>query len=228
MEISRCVICGIEKEVTPDNFYFSKGRYKTKARCRKCLAELNRIYNAKPEVKAQKSEYKKKYRAEHLEEIKEKDRLYRNTEHAKELKQKYYLNNREYFITKTKKHYTEHKKEYADKQREKRQADEVYRLKNNVRKAIRFALNYTDTDKCKRTEEITKLKIDKLKRYLLDTFKNRYGYEWNGIEEVQVDHIIPLITAKTTKEVIDLCYYTNLQLLRKEDNMAKAHYLWEA
>lgn len=66
--------------------------------------------------------------------------------------------------------------------------------------------------------EYTKLDL-KLKDTIASTRKS---------EEVQVDHIIPLQTAKTTDEVIKLCHYTNLQLLRKEDNLKKAHYLLEA
>ena len=36
-----------------------------------------------------------------------------------------------------------------------------------------------------------------------------------------IDHIIPLATAKTEKEVLDLCKINNLQLLTPEDNMSK-------
>ena len=59
-------------------------------------------------------------------------------------------------------------------------------------------------------------------KYLLKTFKDRYGYEWDGKESVHIDHIMPLATAKTEEEVIKLCYYTNLQLLKAEDNWRKS------
>lgn len=237
MEIIRCKKCGIEKELNPENFYFSKkGICKNKSTCRQCrilqhreyntknkelINTKNRVYNARPEVKAHKSEYKKKYRAEHLEEIKIKDAEYRQRECYKEQKHQYYLGNRDFFIAKAKKSYEKHKKEYTEKERRKRQTDEVYRLKNNARKAIRFALKYKDFEKCKKTEEITGMRIDNLKAYLLKTFIERYGYEWNEIEKVDVDHIIPLNTAKTKQEVLELCYYTNLQLLREQDNIKK-------
>ena len=237
MEIIRCKKCGIEKELNPENFCFStKGICKTKSTCRQCIIlqhreyntknrELinakNRVYNARPDVKAHKSEYKKKYRAEHLEEIKIKDAEYRQREDYKEQKRQYYLDNREYFIAKTKKNYQKNRKKYIDKFREKRQTDEVFRFKNNVRKAIRFALKFNDAEKCKKTEEITKLRIDKLKKYLLDTFEENYGYKWDGKENVEVDHIIPLQQANTKQQVLDLCYYTNLQLLKSKDNASK-------
>lgn len=59
-------------------------------------------------------------------------------------------------------------------------------------------------------------------KYLLKTFKDRYGYEWDGKEKISIDHIMPLATAKTEEEVIKLCYYTNLQLLKAEDNWRKS------
>ena len=61
--------------------------------------------------------------------------------------------------------------------------------------------------------------------HLLETFKNNYGYKWDGIEKVHIDHIIPLATAKTKEEVIKLCYYTNLQLLKAKDNIEKGNKL---
>ena len=63
--------------------------------------------------------------------------------------------------------------------------------------------------------------IDFLIEHLYKTFKSNYGYEWNGVEPVHIDHIIPLATANTEEEVIALCHYTNLQLLKAQDNLSK-------
>lgn len=60
-----------------------------------------------------------------------------------------------------------------------------------------------------------------LNNYLLQTFKDNYGYEWDEKEPVHIDHIIPLATAKTEKEIIKLCHYKNLQLLKAKDNLKK-------
>ena len=37
----------------------------------------------------------------------------------------------------------------------------------------------------------------------------------------EIEDIIPLATAKTEEDVIKLCHYTNLQLLKGEDNLSK-------
>ena len=71
----------------------------------------------------------------------------------------------------------------------------------------------------KHTEELTKCSLDYLVKYLLQTFKDNYGYEWDGKEQVHIDHIIPLATANTEQDIVKLCHYTNLQLLKAKDNL---------
>lgn len=73
-----------------------------------------------------------------------------------------------------------------------------------------------------KTENILGCKIDFFAKYLLNTFKNNYGYEWDGKEQVHIDHIIPLAIANNEEEVIKLCHYTNLQLLKAKDNLQKS------
>ena len=70
-------------------------------------------------------------------------------------------------------------------------------------------------------EEIVGIPINELIKHLLKTFRDNYGYEWDGIEKVHIDHEKPLKYAKTEEEVIKLCHYTNLQLLKAEDNLKK-------
>ena len=57
--------------------------------------------------------------------------------------------------------------------------------------------------------------------YLLQTFEETYGYPWDLQEPVHIDHIVPLATATTKEEVEKLCYYTNLRLIKAEDNWKK-------
>jgi hypothetical protein len=44
---------------------------------------------------------------------------------------------------------------------------------------------------------------------------------WDNYGKWQIDHIIPLASAKTKKEVEQLCRYTNLQPLKTEENQRK-------
>jgi len=47
------------------------------------------------------------------------------------------------------------------------------------------------------------------------------GMSWKNHGEWHIDHIIPLSSAKTEKELYELCHYTNLQPLWKTDNLSK-------
>lgn len=56
---------------------------------------------------------------------------------------------------------------------------------------------------------------------MLETYKKNYGVEWDEKEDVHIDHIIPLTTAESEEDIIRLCHYTNLQLLKAKDNLEK-------
>lgn len=65
--------------------------------------------------------------------------------------------------------------------------------------------------------------LDFFVNYLLETYKKNYGVEYDNKEKVHIDHITPLSTAKTEEDVIKLCHYSNLQLLKAEDNLKKSN-----
>ena len=116
----------------------------------------------------------------------------------------------------------EHCREVARKRvREKRNTDVVFRLKHNVRSSIRWAFVGMGKRKNRHTEDIIGINLDDFVKYLLKTFSDRYGREWDGVEKVHIDHIIPLATAKTEEDVLKLCDYRNLQLITASDNQRK-------
>lgn len=63
---------------------------------------------------------------------------------------------------------------------------------------------------------------------LTATYKVNYGEEWAG-QPYHIDHIRPLSTAKTKRDVLRLYHYSNLQMLSPEDNKRKSDGLeWES
>jgi len=58
---------------------------------------------------------------------------------------------------------------------------------------------------------------------LRGTFELNYGLPFNWVDTklLHIDHIIPLVTAKTEEDVIKLNHYSNLQYLFAEDNLEK-------
>jgi hypothetical protein len=54
------------------------------------------------------------------------------------------------------------------------------------------------------------------------------GMSWDRLGDIEIDHIIPLASAKTEEELIALCHYTNLQPLWAEHNRLKGTLMPEA
>lgn len=116
------------------------------------------------------------------------------------------------------------KKKYANKKK-KLKEDKVYWLKHQMNNLIYYS--FKRKRKYRKESKATKIfgcDWDNFYNYLLQTFKNNYGFEYDEKINVQVDHIIPLCKAKTIEDVIKLNHISNLQLLTKEDNKKKYIY----
>jgi hypothetical protein len=46
---------------------------------------------------------------------------------------------------------------------------------------------------------------------------------WDNMGEWHIDHIIPLSTANSEDDIINLCNYKNLQPLWEKDNLEKSN-----
>ena len=103
----------------------------------------------------------------------------------------------------------------------KRATDQIYKLKCQTRKIVYQSFARKGGIKPERSEQVIGLPIDDFVSYLKGTYKEVYGKEWNGVEKVHIDHIIPLATATTEEDVLRLCHYTNLRLITEEDNLRK-------
>lgn len=104
------------------------------------------------------------------------------------------------------------------------QNDELFSFKCKIRNNIKNSLKAKKYSKNTFCDNIVGLSLEETWDYLKQTRKNNYGIEYNG-EPYHIDHIKPLATAKTEEEVIKLCHYTNLQLLKPIDNIKKSNKL---
>lgn len=158
-------------------------------------------------------EQRRKYREEHKEEIAayKKEYARKNKDKIRAYKHKYNIENREKLSEKAKMY-----------QRKRRNDDTIHKLKMQTRHLIYMCFNKKGNIKSKKTELILGCDLDFFVQYLLKTYKNNYGIDWDGKEKVHIDHIIPLATAKTEEELIKLCNFNNLQLLKAEDNLKKS------
>lgn len=214
METKICKQCKKEKNIT--EFRLNKKYYSNI--CRECEKENSYKYylNHKEE--------RKKYTENHKQEAKEYQKEYGKThkENHNIANKKYREKNKEKIKITAKKYRDTHKKERNEKRKLKKEKNKCYKLKEQTRNMIYKSFDRKGLGKSKKTEEIIGISHKEFYEYLLNTFKNNYGYEWDGKEKVSIDHIIPLAIANTEEEIIKLCHYKNLQLLKLKDNLEKS------
>ena len=114
---------------------------------------------------------------------------------------------------------TKAKSSYVKKMME---TDVFYKLKHYVRVSIYNSIKKNGYTKKSRSHEILGCSYEFFKEYIESKFESWMTWNnrgnWNGIPtEINtawdLDHIIPLSTAKTEEDVIRLNHYTNLQPL---------------
>ncbi|MEE3343481.1 MAG: hypothetical protein VZS44_05275 [Bacilli bacterium] len=227
METKTCTKCGIEKNL--EDFRYRKWRniHYYVSICKECERENNRIrslkyhYEHREEIlKKQKERYEnhkdeyairsKKYREENSEKVKDYERK-RNQIRLKD----------PVYLEKKKQIRENYKSTRNELEKYRRSTDSVYKLKGEIRNMLNTSFNRKNTIKKSHTEDILGCSIDDFINYLLQTYYNNYNSQWDGKEQVHIDHIIPLSTAKTEEDVLRLCHYTNLQLLKAKDNLVK-------
>lgn len=196
----KCLICLEIKDLS--EYYFRKDINNYRLWCKEC--EKTRTKNFYIENKDDILEKQHQHYKENKEIILKRKKRYAET-HKEEIK--------------------EYHTEYVNKRRKN---DDIFHFKSQVRHLINMSFRRRGLQKRGKTEKIVGCDFETFSKYLLNTFKDNYGYEWDGKEKVHIDHIIPLATATTEEEIIQLCHYSNLQLLKVKDNLDKKDKLdWE-
>ena len=256
METKICNRCGLEKPIT--EFCYRKREKQYRNPCKECRNKYLREYskqhsqelkeyrdNYYQNNKEEKLKYQKQYSINNKEKISTHQKKYRE-EHHEEIhnyKVNYYKENKDAVSEKNRNYYfknsntiKEYNKKYAKENREKinqyikdrKSKDTLFKLKLQVRNMLWESFNRKGNKKNYSGEKLLGCKWEYFINHLLETYKDRYGYEWDGKEDVHIDHIVPLATAKSEKEIIELCNYTNLQLLKGKDNLEKGAKIdWE-
>ncbi len=195
----------------------------------------SRQYHAdhRDEVNAKHRAYRKAHRAEFSERDKEYARTHKEQiakrykewakDHAEQLAEynkQYRSANAEEIRIKRQAYDKKHRKRITASFIKRRNEDPLFKLSTQVRGLIRTSLKKKGYKKDSHTYEILGCDYATFFEHLKATWRNNYGTEWQG-EDYHIDHIIPLATAKTRQEVLDLCYYKNLQMLTPRDNLVK-------
>lgn len=232
-----CKICGETKNI--DDFYFRKDAKNYRNECKQCFnnqcknrmkdenrlkkrKEYDKLYRETHKEEAKK--YKKEYYIKNKDEIsiKQKNNYIKNIDERRANNKKYYQTHKEeqkQYRENNKEHYRKIAREYNKRRKEE---DKVFYFKTKARKFLLDSFKRKKYKKKGHTKDIIGCSSEKFTSYLLQTYIDNYGYEWDGIEKVHIDHKKPLKLAATEEDVIRLCHYTNLQLLKAEDNLKKS------
>lgn len=102
----------------------------------------------------------------------------------------------------------------------RRREDPLFALKCRLRARTKSAFKAQKLKKNTKTQKMLGCDwvtlVDHLEKRFLD------GMNWVNMGEWEVDHVIPLSSAKTEEEMFLLCHYTNLQPLWEDDNNTKS------
>lgn len=149
-----------------------------------------------------KSEKYKEYKNRNSNKIKEYDKEYRNREDVK-------------------KRISEQSLKRNKKRKEK---DPLFKLKVGIRSSISNNFRCGGFKKSKKTEKILGCNFEEFKLYLESKFESWMNWDNKGLYNGEfnygwdIDHIIPLSSAKTEEELIKLNHYSNLQPLCSKTN----------
>jgi len=222
-----CKECNIEKEI---NDFHSNKKMKDGIlnQCKNCVYLKNKdkkkisylknkdkiklyLENNKEKIQKRSKDYHIKYYELNRDKILNYQKEYRicNIESKKEYETEYRQNNKD-----KRSKYNKDRKNY----------DILYKFTLNIRNNIYVAFKNKGYTKTSKTQEILGCSFDDLKVYIESKFEpwmnwdNKGLYNGNFYYGWDVDHIIPLSSAKTEEEIILLNHYSNLQPLCSKIN----------
>ncbi len=154
-----------------------------------------------------------------------------NAEYKREYNRQYQQENKEKIAKQRKIYNANNRDKIRSWQRENKKRrlaeDPLFKLSEQIRTLVRNSLRRQGFTKRSRTQKILGCDFATFYEHLKDTWRDNYGVDYNG-EPYHIDHIKPLATAKNEQDIINLCHYTNLQMLKPEDNLAKSDSLeWQ-
>lgn len=190
---------------------------------RESILEKQKQYNK--DNKEMISEYKKQYhldnRDTHLikqkewrKDNKEKISEWREinkekiSQYNKQYKKEYNKNNKEKIL--------EYKKVWK---KEKYHSDSLFKFKTCLRNRTLKAFKSKSWRKRGSTEKLLGCDYETAFNHIESQFES--WMNWDNHGEWHIDHIIPISSAATKKEMKKLCHYTNLQPLLAEENWSK-------
>lgn len=180
--------------------------------------------NNKEKILLREKQYKKTNRDKILKKKKIQAKKYReeNQDRINDYQKEYRKENKDKIKEYRIKNKDKNKDKIKEYRKNKRKTDSLYKLKTDIRSQIGKVLRKEGFKKLSRTEQILGCTFEELKHHLESKFEPWMNWDnkgdWNGIPKElnvawDIDHIIPLSSAKTEEDIIKLNHYSNLQPL---------------
>ncbi len=222
-----CKYCNIEKNL--DLFPIRKsGKDGHRNMCKKCYSSYIKSKGYKYQTKKSKdeiSEYNREYNLKNKEiiSINKKNYYQKNKSIILDCRKIHRECNKEYYKNYSKTYREDNFEALKIYRREyeinKKKIDPLYNLKSHLRVLIKNNLNNKGYIKESKSQEILGCSFEEFKIYLESKFEDWMTWENRGLYNSElnygwdIDHIIPLSSAKTEEDLIKLNHYTNLQPL---------------
>jgi hypothetical protein len=238
MEKKICVKCGVEKEIS--NFYFRKDTGNYRNNCSECSRKKSKNWYEENKTtdeykkymsdytnnnKEKKAEYYKEWSKINKDKITEaRDKwVLNNPDKVKKSRQKYKENNRDKINEQGKEYYKNNKEACYQRNKKiiyhKYDTDPLYKLKFNLRKLINNSIKRQGYGKISKSFIILGCEFEQFKNHIESKFEPWMTWEnYGGVPESlnqrwDIDHIIPVSSAKDESEIVKLNHFTNLQPL---------------
>mgnify|MGYP000861198090 CR=1 FL=1 len=210
-----CKKCNEEKDISEF--------YKNKYSCKSCLYKINRerLHKNMSDPNKRKLLLEKK-------KINNKRWNDNNKESIRKTRQIHYLKNKESINKKCSEYRRKNRKKISMLQnnyiKNRSKVDVLYALTISIRGIISKTFRRSSFTKKSKTFDILGCTYQEFKLYLENKFESWMSWENRGLYNGEInygwdiDHIIPISSAKTEEEIIKLNHYTNLQPLCSKIN----------
>lgn len=170
--------------------------------CRKCKAVKDKAYHEANRDRIKKKSHE--YYLNHRDTIIKRARQYE-------------IDNKEVIAEKRAEYFQKNKEKWNQYNKDRAKIDPVFAVKITMRKTLCKLM--AGTHKSKRTEEILGCSYVEFKQYIESQFEPWMSWSNKGLYNRtmnygwDIDHIIPLSSAKTEEDIYRLNHYTNLRPL---------------
>lgn len=216
-----CNKCLTEKDISLFNKH-KGGKFGVRGDCMECRKSYTKSYRI---LNSEKEKLRHSLYWESNKSIlnEKSNRWYQeNKEWIQNKRYIYKLNNKEKVklqLAKAGKTWRNKNKGYTKNRRNK---DLLFRLKCNLTSRINRFYKYAKLNKTTSSSDLLGIDILNFRNYIASKFKDGMNFSNYGRMGWHIDHIIPLSSAKSEKDVIALCHYTNLQPLWWYENLQKS------